>query len=321
MVLLFHCFPLKGPNWDSCWRNQNSNFSYPLVSIPKWASPIQWRVLPFYVHDALQHLAKALTKRCAKTLMVHIAHIITSLLLWSTMPSCPPQSYHQLMSWKGSGLSWDWAGAAGQVVSPRKDQRLQDALWLLTSCHHKHLVWLVSYYNQGGLSWREREIRAWLQAIHDCPFYLWMYQPQCRRWGQDLQIWTQLLWAPCHWVWMDQIINLKMMLQYLSVPLQERSYIYRDNKMVIDSSTIPHAKLHKRHNTLCLFPQCSWSWCLWHDCHASHSWRVLSSRHPEQVLGLPTDLAITPAHLVLPGRYSYSLCWQQCQGLTVFLHY
>jgi hypothetical protein len=48
----------------------------------------------------------------------------------------------------------------------------------------------------------------------------------------------------------DQIVDLRMTLCYLSIPIQEKSYVFGDNKTVIDASSAPHAKLHKRHNTL-----------------------------------------------------------------------
>jgi hypothetical protein len=47
-----------------------------------------------------------------------------------------------------------------------------------------------------------------------------------------------------------QIVNLQMTLHYLGIPIQEKSYVFRDNKTVIDASSTPHAKLHKRHNAL-----------------------------------------------------------------------
>jgi hypothetical protein len=48
----------------------------------------------------------------------------------------------------------------------------------------------------------------------------------------------------------DQVIDLRTTLRYLGVPIREMSYMFGDNKTVVDSSTIPHAKLHKRHNAL-----------------------------------------------------------------------
>ena len=34
------------------------------------------------------------------------------------------------------------------------------------------------------------------------------------------------------------------------VPLRDTSYMFRDNKTVVDSGSLPHAKLHKRHTML-----------------------------------------------------------------------
>jgi hypothetical protein len=48
----------------------------------------------------------------------------------------------------------------------------------------------------------------------------------------------------------DQIVDLRLTLRYLGVPIRDKSYVFGDNKTVIDSSSTPHAKLHKRHNAL-----------------------------------------------------------------------
>jgi len=49
----------------------------------------------------------------------------------------------------------------------------------------------------------------------------------------------------------DQSIDLKnTLLCYLGVPVCKKAYMFGDNKSVVDSSTVPHAKLHKQHNTL-----------------------------------------------------------------------
>ena len=47
----------------------------------------------------------------------------------------------------------------------------------------------------------------------------------------------------------DQIIDHRNSLRYLGVPINNISYVFGDNKS-INSSTVPHAKLHKRHNIL-----------------------------------------------------------------------
>ena len=48
----------------------------------------------------------------------------------------------------------------------------------------------------------------------------------------------------------NQIVDLRLTLRYLGVPLREKSYMFGDNKSVVDSSSKPHSKLHKRHNAL-----------------------------------------------------------------------
>jgi hypothetical protein len=48
----------------------------------------------------------------------------------------------------------------------------------------------------------------------------------------------------------EQIIDLRNSLRYLGVPLRSKSYLFGDNKSVVDSSMQVHAKLHKRHTML-----------------------------------------------------------------------
>jgi len=48
----------------------------------------------------------------------------------------------------------------------------------------------------------------------------------------------------------NQVVDHCSYLRYLGILIHEKSYVFGDNKSVIDSSTIPHAKLHKRHNAL-----------------------------------------------------------------------
>ena len=49
---------------------------------------------------------------------------------------------------------------------------------------------------------------------------------------------------------MVQIIDLCGMLRYMGVPFRDSSYMFGDNKTVVDSGSLPHAKLHKRHTML-----------------------------------------------------------------------
>ena len=52
----------------------------------------------------------------------------------------------------------------------------------------------------------------------------------------------------------DQSIDVKNTLHYLGVPVHKKAYMFGDDKAVVDSSIIPHAKLHKCHNTLSFHP-------------------------------------------------------------------
>src|SRR5687767_9646579 len=45
----------------------------------------------------------------------------------------------------------------------------------------------------------------------------------------------------------DQIFDLWNTLHYLGVHINEQSYMYGDNKFVVNSSSVPHSKLHKSH--------------------------------------------------------------------------
>ena len=51
----------------------------------------------------------------------------------------------------------------------------------------------------------------------------------------------------------EQIIDLRCTLRYLGIPIRVKSYMFGDNKSVVDSSTIPQSKLHKRHNVLSFY--------------------------------------------------------------------
>ena len=48
----------------------------------------------------------------------------------------------------------------------------------------------------------------------------------------------------------EQIIDLRNTLRYLGVPIRSKSYMFGDNKSVVDSSMQVNAKLHKRHTML-----------------------------------------------------------------------
>jgi hypothetical protein len=49
---------------------------------------------------------------------------------------------------------------------------------------------------------------------------------------------------------MEQIIDLRIELRYLGVEIKGSTMMFGDNESVVNSSSIPHARLHKRHNAL-----------------------------------------------------------------------
>jgi hypothetical protein len=48
----------------------------------------------------------------------------------------------------------------------------------------------------------------------------------------------------------DQIIDLRNTLRYLGVPLAGSSMMFGDNESVVNTASMPHGKLNKRHNAL-----------------------------------------------------------------------
>ena len=48
----------------------------------------------------------------------------------------------------------------------------------------------------------------------------------------------------------DQVIECRTMLRYLGVPMIGKTYMFGDNKSVVDSSSYHQSKLHKRHTAL-----------------------------------------------------------------------
>ena len=54
----------------------------------------------------------------------------------------------------------------------------------------------------------------------------------------------------------DQVIDIQTTLRYPGIPIQDLSYMFGDNESVVNLSSIPHAKLHKRHNALSFHRVC-----------------------------------------------------------------
>ena len=45
----------------------------------------------------------------------------------------------------------------------------------------------------------------------------------------------------------EQILDLQLTLRYLGIPIEGRTYLFGDNKTVVESCGLPKARLHKRH--------------------------------------------------------------------------
>ena len=50
------------------------------------------------------------------------------------------------------------------------------------------------------------------------------------------------------WTVVNQIIDIHTTLQYLGVPIRDKSYMFGDNRSVVTSSTIPNSIISKRHH-------------------------------------------------------------------------
>jgi len=48
----------------------------------------------------------------------------------------------------------------------------------------------------------------------------------------------------------EQILDLRLILRYLGVPLDGPSFMFGDNESAVNTASVPHSKLHKRHNAL-----------------------------------------------------------------------
>jgi hypothetical protein len=80
-----------------------------------------------------------------------------------------------------------------------------------------------------------------------------------------------------------------MTLCYLSIPIWEKSYVFGDNKTIINASLTPHAKLHKRHNALSFH-------CVW---------EAVASKYVT-IFHLPGEY--NPAD-ILSKHWAYALVW------------
>ena len=51
----------------------------------------------------------------------------------------------------------------------------------------------------------------------------------------------------------ERLIDLRITLRYLGVPIRDMDYLFGDNEIVVNSLTISFSKLHKRHTALSFY--------------------------------------------------------------------
>ena len=78
----------------------------------------------------------------------------------------------------------------------------------------------------------------------------------------------------------DQIIDLRYTLMYLGVPVRSKSYMFGDNKSVVDSARIPTSTLSKKIN-FSIISQGQRSYCSRIPSFQLKRWKIQSCRYLE----------------------------------------
>ena len=87
----------------------------------------------------------------------------------------------------------------------------------------------------------------------------------------------------------ERLIDLRITLRYLGVPIRDKDYMFGDNESVVNSSTIPFSKLHKRHTALSF-----------HKVRETIASKMLSFHHIPGVINPPD---------ILSKHWGYSQIW------------
>ena len=93
----------------------------------------------------------------------------------------------------------------------------------------------------------------------------------------------------------EQIMDLRLTLRYLGVPVEGPSFMFGDNQTVVNTASAPHGRLHKRHNALS-FHRVRWAIAA----------KVVRFHHIAGVTN-PAD--------ILSKHWDYSSVWQVLQPL------
>ena len=93
----------------------------------------------------------------------------------------------------------------------------------------------------------------------------------------------------------EQVMDLRLTLRYLGVPVHGPSFMFGDNETVVNTASAPHGRLHKRHNALSF-----------HKVRAAIAAKVIRFHHIPGVAN-PAD--------VLSKHWDYSSVWPVLQPL------
>ena len=98
----------------------------------------------------------------------------------------------------------------------------------------------------------------------------------------------------------DQIIDLRYTLMHLGVPVRSKSYMFGDNKSVVDSASTHPSTLSKK-STLASYHLSHRSLCCRISPTQLERWKIQSCRHSQQTCGVCKHLASPDASTLLEG--------------------
>jgi hypothetical protein len=101
----------------------------------------------------------------------------------------------------------------------------------------------------------------------------------------------------------DQIVNLRTTLFYLGIPIREKSYVFRDNKTVIDASLTPHAHQATQETQCSIIPSCTRGSRIQVCYDLPSAGQIQPCQHPQQALGLCFGMANHECTPICSRRY------------------
>jgi hypothetical protein len=101
----------------------------------------------------------------------------------------------------------------------------------------------------------------------------------------------------------NQIVDLRTTLFYLGIPIQEKSYVFRDNKTVIDASSTPHACQATQETQCSIIPLCTRGSRVQVCYDLPSAGQIQPCQHPQQALGLCFGMANHECTPICSRRY------------------